>query len=272
MFQYRYRFLYDRQLAEHDLTTSSPGVKAVERQGKGGGHYTQYRVTNPDPADQVNTILKMAKKRAMVDAALSVGRLSEIFTQDVEDMPRDSKTNDTTVTVDQGNARSQQSSSQYHCAQHDTDWFKTERMRGYAHKIEGTNPLQWCNMPTEAPNGGNQQRTAEQGGSTLRSSAQIANAWLEYLGVETGDLVAVTQAREDADRMLGMDIKLFREHNRDMTYDQIFKYMTDQWDLESMSAEHPGDGDYSLPSDHSVQEMAEGLQHGDDQQQESMEL
>ena len=34
----------------------------------------------------VNTILKMAKKRALVDATLSAGRLSNIFTQDIEDM------------------------------------------------------------------------------------------------------------------------------------------------------------------------------------------
>jgi hypothetical protein len=33
-----------------------------------------------------NTVLKMAKKRALVDAALMVGSLSGIFTQDVEDM------------------------------------------------------------------------------------------------------------------------------------------------------------------------------------------
>ena len=32
-------------------------------------------------------ILKMAKKRAYVDAALSVASLSDIFTQDLEDMP-----------------------------------------------------------------------------------------------------------------------------------------------------------------------------------------
>jgi len=38
-----------------------------------------------------NTIEKMAKKRAMVDAALSVGRLSELFTQDLEDLDADQK-------------------------------------------------------------------------------------------------------------------------------------------------------------------------------------
>jgi hypothetical protein len=39
-----------------------------------------------DPYTLVNTVLKMAKKRAQVDAALTVGSLSNVFTQDVEDM------------------------------------------------------------------------------------------------------------------------------------------------------------------------------------------
>lgn len=46
---------------------------------------TLYQVPNPDIFDQINTILKMAKKRALVDAALSAGRLSDLFTQDLED-------------------------------------------------------------------------------------------------------------------------------------------------------------------------------------------
>ena len=44
------------------------------------------RVENDDIYSLVNTILKMAKKRALVDAALSAGRLSNIFTQDMEDL------------------------------------------------------------------------------------------------------------------------------------------------------------------------------------------
>ena len=36
--------------------------------------------------DMDNTVLKMAKKRALVDAALMVGSLSDIFTQDLEDI------------------------------------------------------------------------------------------------------------------------------------------------------------------------------------------
>jgi hypothetical protein len=43
---------------------------------------------NPDIADVYNTVLKMAKKRAHVDAVLTATAASDIFTQDVEDMPQ----------------------------------------------------------------------------------------------------------------------------------------------------------------------------------------
>jgi outer membrane biosynthesis protein TonB len=43
------------------------------------------RVENEDLADQKNTILKMAKKRAKIDAVLSVTRSSGLFTQDLDD-------------------------------------------------------------------------------------------------------------------------------------------------------------------------------------------
>lgn len=39
-----------------------------------------------DPYEKVNTVLKMAKKRAQIDATLTLASLSEVFTQDVEDM------------------------------------------------------------------------------------------------------------------------------------------------------------------------------------------
>jgi hypothetical protein len=42
---------------------------------------------NPDIADVYNTVLKMAKKRAHVDATITATACSDIFTQDVEDLP-----------------------------------------------------------------------------------------------------------------------------------------------------------------------------------------
>ena len=61
-------------------------LRKREKQSKyGPGTYLEYLVENDDPYTLVNTVLKMAKKRAQVDAALTVASLSEIFTQDLED-------------------------------------------------------------------------------------------------------------------------------------------------------------------------------------------
>ena len=45
---------------------------------------SKYEKQNPYSLD--NTVLKMAKKRALVDGALMIGSLSDIFTQDIEDL------------------------------------------------------------------------------------------------------------------------------------------------------------------------------------------
>ncbi len=60
-------------------------VKKVDGQGwmvaKGGE-----KVENDNPADHYNTVLKMAKKRALVDAVLTTTAASDIFTQDLEEL------------------------------------------------------------------------------------------------------------------------------------------------------------------------------------------
>lgn len=48
------------------------------------------RVENPDIADQVNTISKIAQKRALASAIKCAANVSEFFTVDIEDMPRHS--------------------------------------------------------------------------------------------------------------------------------------------------------------------------------------
>lgn len=44
-----------------------------------------------EPADIANTVLKMAKKRALIDAVLTTTAASDIFTQDIEDLPDELK-------------------------------------------------------------------------------------------------------------------------------------------------------------------------------------
>ncbi len=55
------------------------GVWKIVRQGE--------RVEHDNPADHYNTCLKMAKKRALVDAVLTSTAASDIFTQDIDDDP-----------------------------------------------------------------------------------------------------------------------------------------------------------------------------------------
>jgi ssDNA-binding Zn-finger/Zn-ribbon topoisomerase 1 len=45
------------------------------------------RIENADPADVFNTVLKMAKKRAQVDATLTACGASDLLAQDLEDLP-----------------------------------------------------------------------------------------------------------------------------------------------------------------------------------------
>jgi hypothetical protein len=55
------------------------GASEIEKQEAG-------KIENPDIADTYNTVLKMAKKRAQVDATLTATAASDLFTQDLEDM------------------------------------------------------------------------------------------------------------------------------------------------------------------------------------------
>ena len=57
------------------------GDQSIEGQNAG-------KVANEDVAELQNTILKMADKRALIAATLVATGCSDIFTQDVEDMPR----------------------------------------------------------------------------------------------------------------------------------------------------------------------------------------
>lgn len=57
------------------------------------------KVANPDPADIVNTIDKMAQKRALVAATLISVNASEFFTQDIEDMAASTYVDATYTTV-----------------------------------------------------------------------------------------------------------------------------------------------------------------------------
>lgn len=77
--KYRYRWVYESDVPE-GIDKSSLMSKTFKSKNN-GKEYKKYRLENPDLIDQWNTVLKMAKKRALVDAALTSTGTSSIFSQ-----------------------------------------------------------------------------------------------------------------------------------------------------------------------------------------------
>lgn len=69
---------------------ATPIERRREKWGRGRNNssYTIKQVRT-NPADVANTVLKMAKKRAFTDAVLTCTAASDIFAQDLEDMPEE---------------------------------------------------------------------------------------------------------------------------------------------------------------------------------------
>lgn len=57
--------------------------------GKYQGKAYQIKQIRTAPADLANTVLKMAKKRSLVDAVLTATAASDCFVQDIEDLPQE---------------------------------------------------------------------------------------------------------------------------------------------------------------------------------------
>jgi hypothetical protein len=65
---------------------SKNGQIITEGLGHCNSRESKYTSSKVDPYTIANTCLKMAKKRAQIDAALTIASLSDVFTQDIEDM------------------------------------------------------------------------------------------------------------------------------------------------------------------------------------------
>lgn len=143
--KYRYRWLWP------DDAEKMPGFKKEGWPKKTvktkSGKTNQYRFENDEIFSQVNTLLKMGKKRSLIDAALSAGRLSELFTQDVEDM-QGVITADYEV-MDEDSPETPREKEHF-CTIHNVP-FKRHEKEGevwYSHKIEGTE--KYCTEPKPA--------------------------------------------------------------------------------------------------------------------------
>lgn len=139
--KYRWRWVNERDLP---TGTDKTTLVSQRREAKTGGHWLVYRLENDDIYSQVNTILKMAKKRALVDASLSAGRLSDVFTQDMEDIG----IIESDAVVVEAQAETVDKSKHW-CSIHGTEFFKRGKMKGYAHPIGDSG--EWCNEGEAKP-------------------------------------------------------------------------------------------------------------------------
>jgi len=80
--KYRYRYINENKATAEEKSTA---LRTEIKKGK-YGNYKVYVVENKEPFDLINTLQKMAQKRALVAATLIAANASEFFTQDIEDI------------------------------------------------------------------------------------------------------------------------------------------------------------------------------------------
>ena len=82
--KYRWR----SAVCDEEFQETDAGRRRMKWKRGDNGNY-QVKQVRTEPADVANTVLKMAKKRAQIDMTLTALAASDIFTQDIEDMPEE---------------------------------------------------------------------------------------------------------------------------------------------------------------------------------------
>lgn len=93
-------------------------IELLPKREKNGtyGKYFEYRIED-DANSKANTILKMAKKRAQVDAVLTVANLSELFTQDFDDLNDIETSQDKVEEIKEQLKAKEQTQTEYICSE-----------------------------------------------------------------------------------------------------------------------------------------------------------
>ena len=80
------KFAWRQAVCDEEFDETPENQKRTKWKRGARGEAYQLKQVKTNPADQANTVLKIAKKRAMVDATLTATAASDIFTQDLEEM------------------------------------------------------------------------------------------------------------------------------------------------------------------------------------------
>lgn len=82
------KYKWREAVCEEEWVEADPDRRRIKWK-RHKGNVQQVKQVRVNKADVANTVLKMGKKRSLVDAALTVTAASRIFTQDVEDLPEE---------------------------------------------------------------------------------------------------------------------------------------------------------------------------------------
>jgi hypothetical protein len=82
------KFMWRKAVCKEEFEATPEDRKRVKWSKGANGAYSQDQVRT-NISDLANTVLKMAKKRAQIDAILTATAASDIFTQDIEDLPEE---------------------------------------------------------------------------------------------------------------------------------------------------------------------------------------
>lgn len=82
------KYKWRRSICDEEFEATPENRRRIKF-GKFQGKIEKTKQVRTEPADQANTILKMACKRAQVAMTLNVTAASDIFTQDIEDLPEE---------------------------------------------------------------------------------------------------------------------------------------------------------------------------------------
>ncbi len=84
------KYKWRRAICDEEFE-EAPEARKREKWSKGWQNKPNYKQKQirTEPADLANTILKMAKKRALIDGVLTATAASDCFTQDIEDLPEE---------------------------------------------------------------------------------------------------------------------------------------------------------------------------------------
>ena len=82
------KYMWRAAICQEEFEATPETLKRIKfRKDRFNGSVQQIQQVRVNPSDMANTILKMAKKRALIDAVLTATGASDIFTQDIQDLP-----------------------------------------------------------------------------------------------------------------------------------------------------------------------------------------